>query len=380
MVNMDLKEFALSRIDSYVQKSLLRVIKDYDRVGNSIITSSTNEKIISFSCNDYFDLSHHPDVINYAIETLKKYGSGATASRLVTGSNSLYSVLEAQISQYMKYPASIVFSSGYAACMGTIPALVSKGDLIIADKCVHASMIDAAVLSGAKLMRFTHNNHDSCKRILEKHRSGYNKAIILINSVYSISGDVSDISCYKEIADRFATWLIVDDAHGIGIIDMNAVPDITIGTLSKGLASIGGFVSAQEEVIRYLSNYARSLMYSTALPPSILAAASMALRVLDTITPHPVDVANLFCKYMNIPCMKSNVLSLTFPEIHAAMEACVYLKDKGFLALPMRPPTVMKPCIRFAFCSSHKEEHIEALAKACKENINISSAFTRTIK
>jgi len=205
-------------------------------------------KLLSFSSNDYLGLSRQPDVLAAAQIALHLYGAGAGASRYVTGENPLYAELEQQLCGMKQTEATCVFSSGYMATLGGVCALMGKGDLILADKLCHACMVDAAQLSGAKFIRFAHNDMQHLEQLLTKHREQYQHCLILSETVFSMDGDCAPLEAISELAKAHDAWVLSDDAHGLGVVESYPV-DIQIGTLSKAAGSLGGYVCASRAVI-----------------------------------------------------------------------------------------------------------------------------------
>jgi len=323
---------------------------------------------ISFSCNDYLGLSHHPGVMAAAQQALADFGVGAGASRLVTGNHPLYAGLEEALARYKRTEAACVFGSGYLANIGAIPALVGKADLILADRLIHACMIDAAKLSGATLLRFTHNNADHCRLLLEEERGDYQNCLILTETVFSMDGDRAPIGSLAGLAAKHDAWLMTDDAHGLGILDGGSSPaQLQMGTLSKAAGGYGGYVCASGAVIEYLQTAARSLVYSTALPPASVAASLEALRIIaeDTeLRAKPLAHARRFTNALGLPVAESAVVPVVLGESEKALAASALLEKEGFLVAAIRPPSVPEGAarLRFAFTAMHEEAQVDAVA------------------
>lgn len=325
--------------------------------------------LISFSCNDYLGLSHHPEVIKAASAALAQYGAGAGASRLVTGNCPLYDELENLLAEQKGTEAACVFGSGYLANIGTIPALVGAGDLILADKYIHACMIDAARLSGATLMRFAHNNLDHCKMLLEANRHEHQNCLILTETVFSMDGDRAPVRALKALANASGSWLMTDDAHGLAT---ESLAEVQMGTLSKAAGSYGGYVCGSKALIDYLKTAARSLVYSTALPPATLAASIAALRIMKAqpeLVQQPLQHAKHFTSLLGLPVAQSAIVPVILKENDKALAASKYLEERGFLVSAIRPPTVPENTarLRFTFSALHETKDIEAVAAIIKE-------------
>ena len=230
------------------------------------------KRLVSFSCNDYYGLSHHKEVIAAAVSATQKYGAGAGASRLVSGSHPLYAELEARLARMKNTEAALVFGSGYLANLGTIPALVGKNDLILADKFIHACMIDAAKLSGATVLRFAHNNMAHLRMLLEANRAEHQHCLILTESVFSMDGDCAPMAEIRGLAGEFEGWVMTDSAHALSddrcwmTDDKKNTPSsiirhpssVCVSTLSKSLGSYGGYVCGSRTLIEYLQSSART--------------------------------------------------------------------------------------------------------------------------
>jgi 8-amino-7-oxononanoate synthase len=365
-----LDEYLQQKISILDHKHLLRTLKTTQRECGVRVMRHGKE-LISFSCNDYLGLSHHPKVMDAAKAAVDANGAGAGASRLITGNTPLYDELESALADYKNTEAACVFGSGYLANLGAIPALVGKGDLIIADKLVHACMVDAARLSGATVMRFAHNNMEHARMLLEGNRGEHHHCLILSETIFSMDGDRAPLQILKRLASEFDAWLMVDDAHGTGWLKSEPV-DILMGTLSKGLGSYGGYVCGSKPLIDYLKTSARSLIFSTGLPPAALAAAIASLSILKedpTLTAKPLENARLFTSLVGLPSAQSPIVPLVIGENDAALNASALLESKGFLVTAIRPPTVPENTarLRFAFSALHTLAQIEAVAAIIKE-------------
>jgi len=232
---------------------------------DGLVVQRGEKRLVSFSCNDYLGLTHHPKVIAVAQAAAAEYGAGAGASRLVTGNYRLYGQLENTLAGYKRAEAACVFGSGYLASIGTIPALVGKGDLIIADKLIHACMLDAARLSGATLLRFAHNNTEHCRLLLEANRGEHQHCLVLTETVFSMDGDCAPINKLKILCQRFNSWLMSDDAHGMGVLPpSDNAADIQMGTFSKAVGSYGGYVCGSQILVDYLKTAWQQIIYSAA--------------------------------------------------------------------------------------------------------------------
>lgn len=324
--------------------------------------------LISFADNDYFGLSQHPEVIAAAVEATKKYGAGAGASRLVSGNHPLYEELEKKLATAKGTESALVFGSGYLANLGVIPALMNSNDLILADKFAHACMIDAGHICGANFMRFAHNNMEHLRLLLATHREQHQNCLILTETVFSMDGDRAPMAELIEIAREFDCWLMSDDAHGLGVIQQPDKAEIQMGTLSKSLGSYGGYVAGSKMLIDYLQTTARSLIYSTALPPATIASATKALSILEAdeeLREAPFAYATYFTQLLGIEPAQSAIVPVILGDNDKALAASDMLKEHGYYVAAIRPPTVPENTarLRFTFSATHHKEDIEKVAE-----------------
>ncbi|HLY57613.1 MAG TPA: 8-amino-7-oxononanoate synthase [Stellaceae bacterium] len=330
--------------------------------------------LVSFSCNDYFNLTHHPAVKRAAIDAIERYGAGAGASRLVTGNHPLYQALEERLARFKGTEAAIVFGSGYLANVSIPPALVGPGDLVLVDSLAHSSIHAGATLGGAWREVFRHNDLDHLADLLHEHRASHGRVLVLTDRVFSMDGDLAPIGELAELARRWDAWLLADDAHGTGILpppDPNDVP-LLMGTLSKALGSYGGFLCATQPVIELLHSRARAFVYTTGLPPASVAAALAALDLIEDRpdwAARPLARAQDFAKRLNLPAPQSQIVPVIIGESDAAMEASRRLEEAGFLVTAIRPPTVPEGTarLRVTFTAGHGEAEVAALADAVRD-------------
>lgn len=367
-----LETFVENSLEEAETKNRLRVLKETLRK-DGVYINCEGRKFISFSCNDYLGLSQHAEVKEAAVKAIEKYGAGSGASRLITGNNPLYSQLENSLARIKGAEAALVLGSGYLANIGVMPALVGKGDLILADRLVHASIIDGCMLSGAKLMRFAHNDVDACHKLLKKYRKDFQNCLIVTDHIFSMDGDIAPIDELYDLAWKNEAWLMTDDAHGLGVISNNYknVPHIQMGTLSKAVGSYGGYVCASKKIIDYLVNNARSAIYSTGLPPSVLASSIAALKIISedkNLCAKPLQNAQLFTSLMGMEPATSPIVPIVMGAEDKTIAASTQLQDAGFLVVAIRPPTVRKGTsrLRFAFSALHKTKDIRRLVTSCQ--------------
>ncbi len=371
-----LDDFAEGKLAEIASRNLTRRVQATAR-GPGALALRGAKKLVSFCDNDYLGLSQHPAVIEAAIAATEAFGAGAGASRLVTGSNPLYDALEARIARIKGAEAALVFGSGYLANIGIIPSFAGPGDLVLGDELMHACMHAGAKLSGATVHLFRHNDVDDCARLLREHRGKAEHCLILTEGVFSMDGDRAPVAALAALAHANDGWLLVDDAHALGVInggrgsgfdeDGRALGvDLAMGTLSKAAGSYGGYVAASRVVVDYLINRARSLIFTTGLPPGVLAASEMALRLIeedDALTAAPLVRARAFTTALGLPRAMSAVVPLVLGDEARALDASARLAERGFLVTAIRPPTVPAGTsrLRFTFSAAHDEGDVKRL-------------------
>ncbi|MES2984806.1 MAG: aminotransferase class I/II-fold pyridoxal phosphate-dependent enzyme [Pseudomonadota bacterium] len=360
----------LERADA---QHLRRVLRTHGRVdGSSVEIMLDGARYVSFAANDYLGLRDDPRVIEAGRAALLAYGAGAGASRLVTGNHALYALLEAKLAAMKGVEAALVFGSGYLTNLGVIPALMDKGDVIFADKLVHACIIDAAQLSGARLLRFAHNDMAHLAALLKEHRGDSTNALIVTDHVFSMDGDVAPLAEIAALAKLHDAWTMADDAHGLGIVPAAAPVDLWMGTLSKAAGGYGGYVVAAQVIIDFLITKARSFVFSTGLPPSVCASALAALEVMEAEpqrAARALALAQRVTQALGLPLAQSAVVPVILGTAEAALAAQEALKNHGLLAVAIRPPTVPPGTarLRLAFSAAHTDAQVEALIAALKE-------------
>lgn len=250
------------------------------------------KEVLLLCSNNYLGLADHPALKEASVKAVERFGVGAGASRLVSGTMELHELLEHQIAAFKGTERALLFNSGYAANTGVIPTLAQKGDILFSDKLNHASIVDGCLLSRAKLVRYPHNDMAFLRRRLAESQ-GSGRRIIITDGVFSMDGDMAKLSELVAIKKEFGALLMIDDAHGTGVLGetgrgtaehfgLSSEIDIAMGTLGKALGGFGAFIASSHEIVDYLVNKARPFIFSTALPPAVLAAASAALKIVDS--------------------------------------------------------------------------------------------------
>jgi len=377
-----LDEFACRKLAALDDARLRRTPAETAREG--IYAQRGNRRLMSFSCNDYLNLSQHPAVIKAAVEALKRYGAGAGASRLVTGNHPLYAELEGRLARLKASAAACVFGSGYLANTGIVPALVGAEDLILVDELSHACIHAGAKLSGAAVYRYRHCDIAHVEALLQAERGKHPRALLLTDGVFSMDGDLAPLHDLANLAGRFDAWLLADDAHGLGVVGggrgssfANGGPadvPLQMGTLSKAIGAYGGYLCGSQPVIDLMRTRARTFIYSTGLPPPVVAAATAAIGVIESEPDYvaaPLRKARIFARELNLPEPASAIVPLVLGEADAALAAARALEDDGFLVVAIRPPTVPHGTarLRFAFTAQHPDAEIKRLAASVRRRV-----------
>ena len=347
------------------------------------IVDIAGKQLINFSSNDYLGLANDARLREAASKAIEEFGVGAGASRLISGTQSPHLQLERALAKWKGTEAGLSFSSGYAAALGTIPALVEKGDIVVLDKLCHASLIDGAKLSGATLRVFPHNHLGKLKRLLEwaRQKNSTARIWIITESVFSMDGDRAPLREIVDLKTRYDAQLFLDEAHAVGVIGGNgrglaadeglsSQIDVQMGTLSKALGVFGGYVCGSRILIEWLINRARSFIFSTAPPAPLAAAAKAALDFLSSSEGEERRQK----LWRNIRTLGDGLslrpVSAIVPWIvgdeRAALAAAEKLQGEGFLVPAIRYPTVAKGSarLRITISAAHETPQIRALALA----------------
>src|SRR5882724_6189575 len=345
-------------------------------------------RLINFSSNDYLGLANDSRLREAANAAIEEFGVGAGASRLVSGTQSPHLRLERALAEWKGTEAALCFSSGYAAALGSIPALVTKNDVVLLDKLCHASLIDAAKLSGAILRVFPHNNLRKLESHLEWARREYagKRLLIVTESVFSMDGDRAPLRELVQLKKQFDALLMLDEAHAVGVIGLHGRGlaaaenlsddvDVQMGTMSKALGVSGGYICGSHDLIEWLINRARSFIYSTAPPPAIAAAALAAVNFLSSSEGEARrlllwgkirlmdELLSPLTSHVSPDDSGSAIFPLVVGDEHAALDLAAALKNEGFLVPAIRYPTVAKGSarLRITVTAVHEEDQIRSL-------------------
>ena len=322
-------------------------------------------RYLSFCSNDYLGIASA--LVSFPART---FAYGAGASRLITGSHPTYDTLETQLAEMKGTEAAWVFGSGYLASVGTIPALMTKGDLILMDRLSHACMIDGAVLSGARFLRYDHNDMAHLELLLKTHRAKYRHCLLLTETVFSMDGDRAPLQEMAALAAQYDCWFMTDDAHGFGLSSDAPNPaHIQMGTLSKATGGYGGYVAGSQLLINHFITHARSSLFSTALPLAVVEANLRGLQLMRSQPERGERVmrhAERLCTALGLPAPLSAIIPVILGENEAVLSAQAAFKEQGILVSAIRPPTVPKGTarLRISLSAAHTDAHIEQLVDA----------------
>ena len=408
------------RLKALRAASLDRHLREMSTAQGAEITMAGRDRrahrLINFSSNDYLGLANDFRLSTAAISAIQEFGVGAGASRLISGTQSPHVRLEHALAKWKGTDAALCFSSGYAAAIGTIPALVGKNDVVLLDKLCHASLIDGAKLSGAIMRVFLHNNCRKLESHLEWARRQYpgRHVLIVTESVFSMDGDRAPLRQIVQLKKDFGALLMLDEAHAVGVIGphgrglaaeekLSDDVDVQMGTMSKALGTSGGYICGSHDLIEWLINRARSFIYSTAPPPAIAAAAVAAVDFLSSsegeerrlLLWEKINLMRQLLLSLDVgrwtlgvgrldagskrstsnvqrPTLNESPSSAIFPLIigneQAALDLAAALNTEGFLVPAIRYPTVAKGSarLRITVTAAHKEDQIETLCHAIK--------------
>jgi 8-amino-7-oxononanoate synthase len=376
-----LDDYAREKLVALERSRLRRTPVETAREGIWVVREG--RRLLSFSCNDYLNLTQHPEIIAAAIAATRRYGVGAGASRLVTGNHPLYGELEGRLAYLKGTEAACVFGSGYLANTGIIPALVGPDDLVLVDELSHACIRAGAQLSRAKVLPYRHGDAAHAEACLVQHRSRHPHAIIATDGVFSMDGDLAPLQALSALAQKFDAWLLSDDAHGVGVVgggrgssfaNGEAAVPLQMGTLSKAIGSYGGYLCASQPVIDLMRTRARTFIYSTGLPAPVIAAAIAAIDLIERqpdYAAEPLRKAKVFTRDVGLPEAQSAIVPVIVGEADAALSASALLADEGFLVVAIRPPTVPAGTarLRLAFTAQHPDNEVERLAGIVRRRI-----------
>lgn len=375
-MNYDPFEERLRRLDAEGARRRLRILDSPP--GRTGVVEG--REVVLFGSNDYLGLANHPTVRQAAVEAIEQYGWGAGASRLVSGTVRPHARFEEEIATFLEKEAALLFANGYAANVGLMTSLTGRGDTVYADRLAHASLLDGVRFSGARLVRFAHNDAEHLENLLSRRDGEKGKKFIVTEGVFSMDGDRPPLAAIAESARRHGATLIVDDAHGVGLFGPQGrgVPhdcgvadqiDVHVITLGKAFGSAGGVIAGSRGLIDGLVNTARSFIYSTAPPPAQAAAASAALRVIasdegERLRRHLFGLVERFVRLADSFCYTVGSVGTPILPLYVEGELATVgmgLMDEGFYVPAIRPPTVPVGTARFrvSLTAAHTEDDID---------------------
>ena len=344
-------------------------------------------KVINFCSNDYLGLANHPAIKQAFIKGAEQYGVGSGAAHLINGHSRAHHQLEEALAEFTGYPRALLFSTGYMANLGVAQALLKKDDAVLEDRLNHASLIDAGLLSGARLMRYQHKNYSELADKLATRNSG--EKLVMSDGVFSMDGDIADANILSDICQYHDAWLMLDDAHGFGVlgkdgagilshsqVDPVNVP-VYMATLGKAVGTAGAFVAGSEALIETLIQQARTYIYTTAQPPALAVATLESLRIIKSEPEHRAQLHNNIAYFKN--CAQQSGLTTSAsdtaiqPIIIGDSEKTIAISqqlfDQGLQVTAIRPPTVPQGTarLRITLSAAHSREHIDRLVSALVE-------------
>jgi len=340
--------------------------------------------LFNFCSNDYLGLASHPKLIQAFTQAAQEYGVGSGAAHLIAGHSYHHHALEEELAAFVGRPRALLFSTGYMANLGVVSALFGQGDAVFEDRLNHASLFDAGLLSRARLQRYAHNDVDALGEKLGASKA--NNKLIVTDGIFSMDGDMAVLDRLASAAQQHDAWLMVDDAHGLGVagetgrgslehygLGLTEVP-ILMGTLGKALGSFGAFIAGHEDLIETLIQQARSYIYTTALPPAVAAASRAALRLVDEEAWRREQLQGLLKQFrqgaeqLGLALMTSSspIQPLLIGDSERTVSISQALYEAGFLISAIRPPTVPRDTarLRITFSANHTTEHVERLLQA----------------
>jgi 8-amino-7-oxononanoate synthase len=366
--------------------------------GRVVLAGGESKPLLDFSSNDYLALSQHPALINASREALERHGAGVGAARLMSGDLELFHQLESEVASFKGCAAALLFANGYMANTGTIPALAGRGDVVFTDRLDHASIYDGCRLAGARVVRFRHNDPEHLEMLLKKER-GTGRGLVVVESLYSMDGDIAPLADLVALKKRHSCMLMVDEAHATGLFGsrggglvqaagLEDEVDVSMGTFGKALGSYGAYVAGSKLLCEYLVNRARTFIYSTGLPPAVLGASLAALKIVA----EGADLRERLAE--KVACFKQALgreglpgtpgPSQIVPVMVGAGEAALALAEEcrrlGLFVTAVRPPTVPEGAarVRFSVTLHHQEEELVEAARvlmdACRR-LGISASF-----
>ena len=379
-------QFLHGELKSIDEAGLLRSLRRIE-TPQQVEVHSGDRELINFSSNDYLGLAAHESLRMAAQDGVETLGAGAGSARLISGSQTIAHELEAALGAFKQTEAALSFSSGYAAALGTVPALVGQGDVVIIDKLVHACLVDAARLSGAKLRVFKHNDLADLESILQWADEREGNTLVITESVFSMDGDLAPVRDLVQLKNRYGAWLMLDEAHATGLygegrrgiaeeMDVADGVEVQLGTLGKALGAAGGYICGSQALIDLLVNRARSFIFSTAPVPAQLSAAKRGVELVQSNEGEAlrtrlwanVDALKngLIQQGWKLPVVRSAIMPLMIGDEREALALAERLREAGVWVPAVRYPTVARGAarLRVTVSAAHQPKHLDALLEA----------------
>lgn len=370
--------------DKFIDKALAKRKKQHRfrdltsyKPRNATVISDKNQDLVNFSANDYLGLSKHPKVIKRSQQYADKFGAGATASRLISGTYPIHEQLEQKLISTFNHEAALLFNSGFQANSTIISTLADRHSLILADKLSHNSVLQGSLSSRADFRRFKHNSTEDLKAHLKKASTEeYSRIFVITESIFSMDGDRSDLQTIAELTRSYGAWLFVDDAHAVGVWGDSGLGltfgvsgiDMVLGTCGKALGGFGAFLLCSAKMRDYLVNFCPGFIYTTALPPAVIGAIDASLELIPQMESRRKQL-HQHIKTMREDIEKagfktgrseSQIIPIIVGGEQETLKLAAYLKEEGFLATAIRPPTVPKGSARIRItlssCHSAKQQ------------------------
>ncbi|UCD84195.1 MAG: 8-amino-7-oxononanoate synthase [Deltaproteobacteria bacterium] len=378
-------DFVKEELEEIKKKGLYRSLRLIEGEQGPEV-SFNGRRIVMLCSNNYLGLANHPRVKEAAIEAVRKYGCGSGSSRLISGNMELHQELERKIASFKHAEAALVFGSGYLCNLGVIDSLMGEDDVILSDELNHASIIDGARLSRARVKIYPHKDLNVLEKEL-KQLKGYRRKLVVTDGVFSMDGDIAPLPGIVELAKKYKAMTMVDEAHATGVMgqngrgcvehfDLEGKVDIQMGTLGKALGSLGAYVAGEKKLIDFLINRARGFIYTTALPPPLCAAAITAIEIItqDRQLRNRLWENAKFLKEglqkIELPVgnPETPIIPIVIGESSTTMRMCEILLQSGVYAQGIRPPTVPEGSsrIRTTVMATHNQEHLIKALEAFK--------------
>lgn len=381
---MGKSDFLKDELEKRKSNHLLRKLRSAKPLpGGEIVVDG--HKMLNFCSNDYLGLSGHPLLRERAEEYLREYGSGSTASRLVCGNFDCFEKTENKIAQLTGREGALIFNSGFQTNVSLFPALTDSDSLILSDDYNHNSIIQGALLSRCRVERFHHNDLNHLEQLLKENiNKGFSRILIATESIFSMDGDTSDIDSLIQLSVKYDSLLVVDEAHATGVTGHNGMGlasgkdiDILMGTFSKAAGSFGAYVAGNNDLREYLINFCYGLIYTTALPPSVVGSIDAAMELIPQMDRERVELSgkakmlrsSLNNMGYNTGNSTTQIIPLIIGDEKETLSLSKWLEENSVLAMTFRPPTVTKgeSRIRLALSALHEEEHIGRLLELLKK-------------